>query len=148
MQRPEKDPVRVAYERRNRDLDPQLAGAAGRAGLERFVVHAPPLSSGEGHPKVLIDDLLRDSRERAHEAGQLRPDLFADFNGSPSVEQDRVLPARPELARPHDSGGFAAGDGRASQSAKALRGKVQCIYLDPPMASNQQQLPVEHPAAT
>ena len=35
------------------------------------------------HPKVLIDDLLRQSTESKHAAGQLTADLFADFNGMP-----------------------------------------------------------------
>ena len=35
------------------------------------------------HPKVLIDDLLKQTREqREHEVGA-QPDLFADFNGIP-----------------------------------------------------------------
>ena len=35
------------------------------------------------HPKVLIDDLLRSTKERQHEAGQITADLFADFKGIP-----------------------------------------------------------------
>jgi adenine-specific DNA-methyltransferase len=96
LQKNEQNPVRVTYERaaagladekarRNRDLDPQLVW---RGKDERdwsdLVVHAPPLYIQEKvHPKVLIDDLLRETRERQHEAGQTTPDLFADFNGMP-----------------------------------------------------------------
>ena len=60
MQKNEQDPVRVAYERRNRDLDPQLVWR-GKEEQDWFdlVVHAPPLYIQEKvHPKVLIDDLL------------------------------------------------------------------------------------------
>src|SRR4051812_44760995 len=58
-------PVRVAYERRNRDLDPQLVW---RGKDERdwsdLIVQAPPLYIQEKvHPKVLIDDLLRQTKE-------------------------------------------------------------------------------------
>jgi len=49
-----------------------------------LVVNAPPLYIQEKvHPKVLIDDLLRQTREREHEAGQTTADLFSDFNGIP-----------------------------------------------------------------
>ena len=85
MQKSEQTAVRVAYERRNRDLDPQLVW---RGKDERdwsdLVVHAPPLYIQEKvHPKVLIDDLLRETREQQHEAGQTTADLFSDFNGIP-----------------------------------------------------------------
>src|SRR5688500_1017305 len=62
----QKTPIAVAYERRNRELDPQLVW---RGKDERdwsdLVVLAPPLYIQEKvHPKVLIDDLLRQSKER------------------------------------------------------------------------------------
>ena len=63
----QKGPIRVAYERRNRDLDPQLVWR-GKDEQERseLVVHAPPLYVQEKvHPKVLIDDLQRESEGRA-----------------------------------------------------------------------------------
>src|SRR6187399_820855 len=85
MQKNEQDPVRVAYERRNRDLDPQLVWRGkDEQDWSDLVVHAPPLYIQEKvHPKVLIDDLLRETRERAHQTGMTTPDLFADFNGIP-----------------------------------------------------------------
>src|SRR6266566_10085876 len=85
MQKEAESPVRVAYERRNRDLDPQLVWRGkDEQDWSDLVVHAPPLYIQEKvHPKVLIDDLLRETRERAHDAGQFTPDLFADFNGIP-----------------------------------------------------------------
>src|SRR5882724_10881388 len=62
-------PVRVAYERRNRDLDPQLVWRGkDEQDWSDLVVHAPPLYIQEKvHPKVLIDDLLRETHERAHD---------------------------------------------------------------------------------
>src|SRR5262245_54545948 len=83
MQKEEQSPIRVAYERRNRDLDPQLVWRGkDEQDWSDFVVHAPPLYIQEKvHPKVLIDDLLRQTRQqREHEVGA-QPDLFADFNG-------------------------------------------------------------------
>src|SRR6516165_7710621 len=83
MQKEEQRPIRVAYERRNRDLDPQLVWRGkDEQDWSDLVVHAPPLYIQEKvHPKALIDDLLRQTRESQHESGQLTPDLFADFNG-------------------------------------------------------------------
>jgi len=81
----EKSPVQVAYERRNRDLDPQLVWRGkDEQDWSELVVQAPPLYIQEKvHPKVLIDELLRESKkEEPPGKGQL--DLFADFNGLPS----------------------------------------------------------------
>src|SRR5450759_5485900 len=84
MNKDEQDPIRLAYERRNRDLDPQLVWRGkDEQDWSDLVVHAPPLYIQEKvQPKVLIDELLRETREREHAAGQpQQPDLFADFNG-------------------------------------------------------------------
>lgn len=133
MQKNDQRPIQVAYERRNRDLDPQLVW---RGKDERdwsdLVVHAPPLYIQEKvHPKVLIDDLLRrTSAEEKEKAPQL--DLFSDFNGLPSES------ARTEFYQ-HDanwSNRMILGDSLQVMASLAeregLRGKVQCIYLDPP----------------
>ena len=61
----EKTPLQVAYERRNPDLDPQLIWR-GKDLLDDspLVVNAPPLYIQEKiHPKVLIDDLKRRSKD-------------------------------------------------------------------------------------
>jgi adenine-specific DNA-methyltransferase len=81
----ERESIRVAYERRNRDLDPQLVWRGkDEQDWSDLVVNAPPLYIQEKvHPKALVDDLLRETREREHEAGQTTADLFADFNGIP-----------------------------------------------------------------
>ena len=80
----EQKPVRVRYPR-NVDLDPQLVWRGkDEQDWSDFFVHAPPLYIQEKvHPKVLIDDLLRATKERKHESGSIAPDLFADFNGIP-----------------------------------------------------------------
>ena len=64
MREEEKSAVRIAYERRNRDLDPQLVWRGkDEQDWSELVVAAPPLYIQEKvHPKVLIDDLVRRSR--------------------------------------------------------------------------------------
>src|SRR5262245_14516850 len=83
IQKEAEEPLRVAYERRNRDLDPQLVWRGkDQQDWSDLVVQAPPLYIQEKvHPKVLIDDLLRQTRELRQEAGEETLDLFADFNG-------------------------------------------------------------------
>src|ERR1700721_1899911 len=87
MRTEEQSPIRVAYERRNRDLDPQLVWRGkDEQDWSDLVVHAPPLYIQEKvHPKALIDDLMRRSAEgKAAEDAQF--DLFSDFNGLPSED--------------------------------------------------------------
>ena len=133
MAEEDKAPIRVAYERRNRDLDPQLVWRGkDEQDAADLVVQAPPLYIQEKvHPKVLIDDLLRQTKERREEAPS-PPDLFADFNGLPDGA------ATTEFYR-HDanwSNRMILGDSLQVMASLAeregLRGKVQCIYIDPP----------------
>ena len=129
MAEDDRNPIRVAYERRNPDLDPQLVWRGkDEQNWSDLVVQAPPLFIQEKvHPKVLIDDLRQRSRERGDQA-----DLFADFNGLPSGD------ARTEFYQ-HDanwSNRMILGDSLQVMASLAeregLRGKVQCIYIDPP----------------
>jgi adenine-specific DNA-methyltransferase len=134
LQKTEKSPVRVAIERRNRDLDPQLVWKGkDEKDWSDLVVHAPPLYIQEKvHPKALIDDLLRETHEREHESGQVAGDLFADFNGLPKgVDKTEFYQ--------HDqnwSNRMILGDSLQVMASLAeregLRGKVQCVYFDPP----------------
>src|ERR1041384_1783227 len=66
LQKAEQTPIRLAYERRNRDLDPQLVWRGkDEQDWSDLVVNAPPLYIQEKvHPKVLIDDLLHRTQER------------------------------------------------------------------------------------
>src|SRR6201997_1373072 len=103
MDEKEKTPIRIAYERRNRDLDPQLVWRGkDDQDWSDLIVQAPPLYIQEKiHPKVLVDALLRQSRERREEANPPMPDLFADFNGLPDKEAPhRVLPTPRQLVAP------------------------------------------------
>jgi adenine-specific DNA-methyltransferase len=140
-------PVRVTYPRtdsgaaldaekeaRNRDLDPQLVWRGkDTQDWSDLVVHAPPLYIQEKvHAKALVDDLLRETRERQHAEGERTPDLFADFNGIPHDADKTEFYA-------HDqnwSNRMILGDSLQVMASLAeregLRGKVQCIYFDPP----------------
>jgi len=133
----QQQPVRVAYDRRNRDLDPQLVWRGkDEQDWSDLVVHAPPLYIQEKvQPKILIDDLLRDSQKKKQAAdpqGLLIPDLFFDFNGIPEGAD------KTEFYQ-HDqnwSNRMILGDSLQVMASLAeregLRGKVQCIYFDPP----------------
>ena len=138
MDRSEQSPIQVAYERRNRDLDPQLVWRGkDEQDWSDLVVQAPPLFIQEKvHPKVLIDDLRRRTQDRRRDredaATETQPDLFADFNGLPDDG------AKTEFYQ-HDanwSNRMILGDSLQVMASLAeregLRGKVQCIYLDPP----------------
>jgi hypothetical protein len=82
-ERAEADPR--ALRARNRDLDPQLVWRGkDEQDWSDLVVHAPPLYIQEKvHPKALIDDLLRETKERGSTTPAEQLDLFADFNGIP-----------------------------------------------------------------
>lgn len=133
MNKGDQTPIRIAYERRNRDLDPQLVWRGkDEQDWSDLVVHAAPLYIQEKvHPKVLIDDLMRRTRsQKAAEQPEL--DLFADFNGLPNEN------AKTEFYQ-HDanwSNRMILGDSLQVMASLAeregLRGKVQCIYIDPP----------------
>ena len=133
LEKEQQDPKKIRYPR-NTDLDPQLVWRGkDEQDWSDLVVQAPPLYIQEKvHPKVLIDDLLRTTKEHEHDTGQLTPDLFADFNGIPKgVDKTEFYQ--------HDqnwSNRMILGDSLQVMASLAeregLRGKVQCIYFDPP----------------
>ena len=134
MRQDEQNPIRVAYENRNRDLDPQLVWRGkDEKDWSDLVVQAPPLYIQEKvHPKVLIDDLLKRSSEDKKKEEGYQFDLFADFNGLPEH-------ARSTEFYQHEanwSNRMILGDSLQVMASLAeregLRGRVQCIYLDPP----------------
>ncbi|MBP6013146.1 MAG: site-specific DNA-methyltransferase [Alphaproteobacteria bacterium] len=96
-----------------------------------LVVHAPPLYIQEKiHPKAIIDDLTRRTKEK-RDADSGTFDLFHDFNG---IDAE----AKTEFYQ-HDqnwSNRFILGDSLQVMGSLAeresLRGQVQCIYFDPP----------------
>ncbi|MCB1317181.1 MAG: site-specific DNA-methyltransferase, partial [Leptospiraceae bacterium] len=84
------------------------------------------------HPKVIIDDLKRESKTRADEAAPPMADLFADFNGLRDAEAATEFYQHDQ----HWSNRMISGDSLSVMASLAeregLRGQVQCIYLDPP----------------
>lgn len=126
-----KTPLQVEYARRNPDLDPQLIWR-GKKILEEdtLSVPAPPLYIQEKvHPQALIQDLLQKTKAgRASEENL----LFGDFNGLPKGADKTDF-------YQHDqnwTNRMVLGDSLQVMTSLAeregLRGKVQCIYFDPP----------------
>jgi len=161
MQHHEQAPVKVAYpranrqwleelcalhdagkaspefqQRLNRDLDPQLIWRGkDQQDWSDLVVNAPPLYIQEKiKPKALIDDLRRQSEARREAAAPQQDtlDLFGDFNGLPEGA-DRTEFYQHEG---HWQNRMILGDSLQVMASLAeregLRGKVQCIYFDPP----------------
>ena len=136
----DRSPVQIAYARRNRDLDPQFVWR-GKDEQDQFdlVVQVPPLFIQEKvYPKALIDDLNRSSEDRVKSdernsqtlATQL--DLFADFNGLPEGADCTDFYQH----QANWSNRMILGDSLQVMASLAeregLRGKVHCIYIDPP----------------
>jgi adenine-specific DNA-methyltransferase len=103
-----------------------------RQDWSNLIVQAPQLYIQEKvHPKAIIDDLIRRSKQAAT-AKDDAPDLFADFNGLVDPE------ARLEFYQhdQHWSNRMILGDSLYVMASLAerehLRGQVQCIYIDPP----------------
>ena len=100
LQKEEQDPKRVSYPR-NRDLDPQLVWRGkDEQDWSDLVVHAPPLYIQEKvHPKALIDDLLRETKERKHEAGQtLKAEINEEAWATLNSDTSRAFP-KPQSGR-------------------------------------------------
>ena len=128
-------PSSVAYERRNRDLDPQLVWRGkDEQDWSDLVVQAPPLYIQEKvHPKVLIDDLLRQTQQARRRADRRRSSTSSPTSTACPKGADKT-----EFYQ-HDqnwSNRMILGDTLQVMASLAeregLRGKVQCIYIDPP----------------
>ncbi len=129
----DRTPIQIAYERRNKYLDPQLVWRGkDQQNWSDLIVQAPPLYIQEKvHPKVMIDDLMRRSQKKETEESD-QAELFADFN---------VLEADADRTEFYQHEGrwqnrVILGDSLQVMASLAeregLRGKVQCIYIDPP----------------
>lgn len=96
-----------------------------------LIVQAPPLYIQEKiHPKAIIDDLKRQTKEREDDDSDTF-DLFGDFNGiDPEAKTEFYQHDQ------HWSNRMILGDSLQVMASLAeregLRGKVQCIYFDPP----------------
>ncbi len=95
-----------------------------------LVVPTPPIYVQEKiHPKYIIESLKRYSDDRREDDV---PDLFADFNGLDDLEKKTEFYQHDQ----HWSNRMILGDSLQVMASLAeregLRGKVQCIYFDPP----------------
>jgi adenine-specific DNA-methyltransferase len=129
----DRTPIQIAYERRNKYLDPQLVWRGkDQQNWSDLIVQAPPLYIQEKvHPKVMIDDLMRRSQKKETEESD-QAELFADFNGL-EADADRTEFYQHEGRWQNR---VILGDSLQVMASLAeregLRGKVQCIYIDPP----------------
>ncbi|MDM8000190.1 MAG: site-specific DNA-methyltransferase [Dehalococcoidia bacterium] len=114
---------------RDPSLDPQLVwkGKDEQDRKDLAVPVVPIYIQEKIHPQAIIDSLPRKERESG------APDLFADFNGLPEEFDQRVDFYRHEG---HWSNRMILGDSLLVMTSLAekegLKGKVQCIYIDPP----------------
>ncbi len=134
MRKDELSPVQVAYRRRNRDLDPQLVWRGkDEQDWSDLVVPAPPLYIQEKvHPKVLIDDLVKQTEKHGKTEPGFQLDMFADFNGLP----DTITKTEFYQHDANWTNRMILGDSLQVMASLAeregLQGQVQCIYIDPP----------------
>ena len=129
----DKAPKELRYPR-NTDLDPQLVWRGkDEQDWSDLVVQAPALFIQEKvHPKVLVDDLLRRTKESSEQESSHQPNLFADFNGMiEGVDKTEFYQHEQNW-----SNRMILGDSLQVMASLAeregLRGKVQCVYFDPP----------------
>jgi len=119
---------------RNPDLDPQLVwrGKDAEDG-EALEVAAPPIYIQEKiHPRALVENLRRQSAARKKDAAP-QIDFFHDFNG---LEADPEARTEFYAHAQNWQNRMILGDSLLVMGSlaerEALRGRVQCIYFDPP----------------
>lgn len=122
---------------RNPDLDPQLVWRGKDFEADPLEVDAPPIYIQEKiKPQAIIEDLRRQTKQRSKDAAP-QFDFFHDFNGLPEGWKEDAT-----QSYYHDEGNWSnrmiLGDSLLVMASllhkdrEALRGKVQCVYLDPP----------------
>ena len=125
------EPIKVAYERRNPDLDPQLIWRGKDIDQVAITADAPPIYLQEQvHPKAIIED-LRAGNKRNGEGGGA--DLFDHFG---ITDEDREAEIEAYQHHMKWSNRMILGDGLQVMASLAeregLKGQVQAIYIDPP----------------
>jgi adenine-specific DNA-methyltransferase len=132
MPKSESAPKTLLYPR-DTDLDPQFVwrGKDAQDAADLAVQHTPLYIQEKVHPKVLIEELLAQTKAGKPDAGE-QLDLFSDFNGVPEgadktefYQHDQNWTNRMILG---DSLNVMA----SLAEREGLRGKVQAIYFDPP----------------
>ncbi len=127
-------PVTLRYPR-NPDLDPQLVWKGKDAqDADDLTVKAMPIFIQEKiHPKTIIND-LKEETARRKKAKETAPEfeLFADFNGVPKgVNKMDFYHYEQNWTNRMILGDSLQVMGSLAEK-EGLRGKVQCIYFDPP----------------
>jgi adenine-specific DNA-methyltransferase len=121
--------------KRNSDLDPQLVWRGKDFEADPLEVDAPPIYIQEKiQPRAIIEALRKQTKERQKD-GAPQFDFFHDFNGLPEGWKEDAT-----ASYYHDDGNWQnrmiLGDSLLVMTSlaerEALRGKVQCIYFDPP----------------
>ena len=120
---------------RNPDLDPQLVWRGKDFEPDALEVDVPPIYIQEKiQPRAIIEELRRQTKaRRPDETPQF--DFFHGFNGLPEGWKEDAT-----ASYYHDEGNWSnrmiLGDSLLVMASlaerEALRGKVQCIYMDPP----------------
>jgi adenine-specific DNA-methyltransferase len=132
----ERKPYDVLYPR-DPSLDPQLVWKGkDEQDREDLAVPTVPIYKQEHiHPKAIIEDLRRNG---AREKKEQQPNLFADFNGLDAEDELERFEKSTEFYRHENdwSNRMILGDSLLVMNSLAekegLKGKVQCIYIDPP----------------
>ena len=127
-------PIPLRYPR-NTDLDPQLVWKGKDAqDAEDLTVKAMPIYIQEKiHPRTIIEDLKRETAGRARSpSAPEQMDFFSDFNGVPKGVNKMDFYHYEQ----NWTNRMILGDSLQVMASLAekenLRGKVQCIYFDPP----------------
>ncbi len=128
--------VKVLRYPRNPDLDPQLVwrGKDAEDASDLEVVAPPVFIQEKIHPRALIENLRKQSKARNEDTAP-QIDFFHDFNGLPDGWKEDATESYY-----HDEGKWSnrmiLGDSLLVMGSlaerEALKGKVQCIYFDPP----------------
>ena len=91
MRKDEETPIQIAYKRRNRDLDLQLVWRGkDEQDWSDLITHAPPLYIQEKvHPKVLIDDLIKQTETQEKSATFRQTRVRFSCRSAPSTEASK-----------------------------------------------------------
>ena len=118
---------------RNPDLDPQLVwrGKDAQDAADLAVQHTPLYIQEKVHPKVLIEDLLAQTKAGKPSSGE-QLDLFSDFNGVPAGAEKTEFYQHDQNWTNRMILGDSLNVMTSLAEREGLRGKVQAIYIDPP----------------
>jgi len=136
MPKSESAPKTLLYPR-DVDLDPQLVwrGKDEQDTAALAVQHTPLYIQEKVHPKVLIEDLLAQTKAGKPRAGE-QLDLFADFNGVPEGADKTEFYHHEQNWTNRMVLGDSLNVMQSLAELDGLRGKVQVIYIDPPYGKN------------